>query len=182
MADITMLFLFYIFLCSEAARKHEQNIQLMKKNHEQHIRDLQEAHVQELQSLRNTLTNEQAGILQDQVKESEKKCQTLELNFKTKETQLNQQISNISVELSETKDRLAQIEQRGRDLERELSQKEKEFDSMRDNLKEKEIEISNLEKQVTLFTDKASTAMERHQQQCIEMKQMAGIYTISMTL
>ena len=152
----------------------------MKENHEQQIRDLQEAHVQELQSLKNT--SEQAGILQNKVKESEEKCQTLELNFKTKETQLNQQLSNISVELSETKDRLAQTEQRGRDLERDLSQKEKEFDSMRDSLKEKDIEISNLQKQVTLFTDKASTAIERHQQQCIEMKQMAGTYTICMTL
>ena len=143
--------------------------------HELYISSLHEKHSAELNSLKSSMKIEKDSFLQTELKEWDKKFENLQKEFLSKESGLSHQISNLSSELSKTKDQLVLTQQRERELERQVLESEKEEVTLRGRLEEKEAEIGEMERKLKLLNNQCSIISGRCDQQSQEMKKMAGM-------
>uniref|UniRef100_A0A1X7VPZ6 Protein FAM184A/B N-terminal domain-containing protein n=1 Tax=Amphimedon queenslandica TaxID=400682 RepID=A0A1X7VPZ6_AMPQE len=159
--------------CSFVIEANEKAVKQLTNDHERAMKDLASNKEKELLELRESLTKQRDGQLQNEMEAYKLSFEKLRSEFAEKESQLNEQLSFLSSDLSTVKDNLAVAEQRNRDLERDLDMKAKSSRTIDDLLKEKEEELTKVISELGVFKEKSSLALGKCEQQSEEMKSMA---------
>lgn len=145
----------------------------LKQAHNNRIMDMETEHKRSLDELSSTLTSQQD--MAGEVRRWQDKCADIECDFATKESSLNNRLSKLAGELSQTKDQLALVEQRERELERKLSGKSKAEDGVSSLLETRTMEAKELREQLCQQKDAMTVLMDRYKQQKEEINKMAGM-------
>ena len=117
-------------------RRLEENLEKANKEHQTKIVRLEQEHQNELEQLKASLASQQQSETEDRLKQQA----TLVADLTKKELGLQQQVSELSQELCQVRDRLALLSQRERELQGNIEDSRNTKDELNERLTNKENE------------------------------------------
>ena len=123
-------------------RRLEENLEKANKEHQTKIVRLEQEHQNELEQLKASLASQQQSETEDRLKQQA----TLVADLTKKELGLQQQVSELSQELCQVRDRLALLSQRERELQGNIEDSRNTKDELNERLTNKENEATILTK------------------------------------
>lgn len=151
---------------------------LLKDQSWRQLREMNEKHRNEINQLRKTMSTEQNTSVELEAKRWEERHRELQQDFITKESALNQQVSNLAKELAKTRDQLALSEQRVRDLEKQLDETCRERDGTAKKLHTETAQVQQLRERVNQLQKDVSVGEETCQQRDQEISNLSSEYAL----
>ena len=138
--------------------------------HQTKIVRLEQEHQNELEQLKASLASQQQSETEDRLKQQA----TLVADLTKKELGLQQQVSELSQELCQVRDRLALLSQRERELQGNIEDSRNTKDELNERLTNKENEATILREAMSAIQLELSVAQERHAQQQEDIMKLSG--------